>query len=296
MFKIGAPYEVKGVWYTPRADYAYDKTGTASWYGKQFQGRYTANGEVFDINRLSAAHTTLPLPSIVEVTNLRNGRSLQLRVNDRGPFADGRIIDVSRRAAQLLGFENAGVAPVHVRILPRRSIAAAEQVIRASGQDSAVLAAAIAASRQPVMQANNAPSESAPAAPQTQPMRLAGAAPSPPFYPRPSPEAASPPLPSSSRPAPRPAAAPAPAPYRSPFAKTPRLLFVQAGAFTREDAAQRLSSAIAPLGEVAIVTTSEHGYPIYRVCLGPAATGYEAEMLRARLVGNGYAAARIVEN
>ena len=296
VFKIGAPYEVKGVWYTPRADYTYDKTGTASWYGEQFQGRYTANGEVFDLNQLSAAHKTLPMPSVVEVTNLSNGRSLRLRVNDRGPFADGRIIDVSRRAAQLLGFENAGTAPVRVTILPRRSIAAAEQVIRASGQNPAVLAEAIAASRQSVMQAGNAPPEYAPAAPQAQPMRLASAVPPPPLYPRPSPEAPSRPLPPLPPPAPRPVTAAAPAPYRSPFAMTPRLLFVQAGAFTHEDAAERLSSAVASLGAVAIISSSEGGYIVYRVCLGPVATGREAEALRARLVGSGYAEARIVEN
>lgn len=144
VFKIGQPYEVKGVMYTPEADYGYDRTGVASWYGQQFQGRYTANGEVYDLNDVTAAHTTLPLPSIVEVTNLANGRSLRIRVNDRGPFADGRIIDVSRRAAQLLGFERVGTAEVRVRVLRSESIAAEEQVIRQSGQNPEILAAALA--------------------------------------------------------------------------------------------------------------------------------------------------------
>lgn len=144
VFKIGQPYEVKGVWYTPEADYGYDRTGVASWYGRQFQGRYTANGEVYDLNELTAAHTTLPLPCVVEVTNLANGRALRLRVNDRGPFADGRIIDVSRRAAQLLGFERTGTAEVRVRVLRNESIAAEEQVIRESGQNPQILAAALA--------------------------------------------------------------------------------------------------------------------------------------------------------
>ena len=144
VFKIGQPYQVKGVWYTPEPDYAYDRTGIASWYGQQFQGRYTANGEIYDLNDLSAAHKTLPLPCIVEVTNLSNGRALRLRVNDRGPFADGRIIDVSRRAAQLLGFAGAGTAEVRVRVLRNESVAAAEQVIRESGQNPEILAAALA--------------------------------------------------------------------------------------------------------------------------------------------------------
>lgn len=144
VFKIGQPYEVKGVMYTPEPDYSYDRTGIASWYGQQFQGRYTANGELYDLNEVTAAHTTLPLPSIVEVTNLSNGRSLRVRVNDRGPFADGRIIDVSRRAAQLLGFERVGTAEVRVRVLRNESIAAEEQVIRDSGQNPEILTAALA--------------------------------------------------------------------------------------------------------------------------------------------------------
>ncbi len=126
-YRVGRPYEIKGVWYYPAVDYDYDRTGIASWYGGQFEGRLTANGEIFDLNQLTAAHTTLPMPSIVQVTNLENGRSLQLRVNDRGPFVDGRLIDVSRRAAQLLGFESTGTTLVRVKVLKDESIAAAEE-------------------------------------------------------------------------------------------------------------------------------------------------------------------------
>ena len=125
-YRVGAPYEVSGVWYYPKVDYHYDRTGIASWYGPGYNGRLTSNGEIFDMNGLSAAHPTLPLPSVVRVTDLQNGRSLDLRVNDRGPFVDGRIIDLSRRAAQLLGFETQGTAPVRVKVLKRRSIEVAE--------------------------------------------------------------------------------------------------------------------------------------------------------------------------
>src|SRR5216684_3574958 len=124
------PYQVKGVWYTPRADYSYDETGTASWYGPGFDQQLTADNEIYDMNQLSAAHKTLPLPSVVQVTNLQNGRSLRLRVNDRGPFVDGRIIDLSRRAAQMLGFETIGTASVRVRILREESIQVAEAAMR----------------------------------------------------------------------------------------------------------------------------------------------------------------------
>ena len=113
--KIGKPYKVAGVWYVPAEQPDYDAVGTASWYGDAFHGRPTANGESFDMHMASAAHATLPLPSIVEVTNLDNDRSIQVRVNDRGPFKPGRIIDVSRQAADQLGFVRQGVAKVRVR-------------------------------------------------------------------------------------------------------------------------------------------------------------------------------------
>ncbi len=115
--KIGRPYRIAGVWYYPAEDNDYDEAGLASWYGPKFHGRPTANGERFDMNQLTAAHRTLPLPSTVLVTNLENGRSIKVRVNDRGPFVDNRIIDLSRRAAQFLGFEKQGVARVRVQLV-----------------------------------------------------------------------------------------------------------------------------------------------------------------------------------
>lgn len=122
IYKVGKPYQINGIWYYPAVDYDYAETGIASWYGRKFHGRQTANGEIFSMNELTAAHRTLPLPSLVRVTNLGNGRSLVLRVNDRGPFARGRIIDVSRRAADLLGFRNRGTAKVRVEVLPEESL------------------------------------------------------------------------------------------------------------------------------------------------------------------------------
>ena len=100
------PYQEFGVWYYPKRDLTYDETGLASWYGEETAvlGRPTANGEVFDPNIATAAHKTLPLPSVVRVTNLDNGKSLVVRLNDRGPFAPGRIIDLSHEGARLLGF------------------------------------------------------------------------------------------------------------------------------------------------------------------------------------------------
>jgi len=117
-YKVGKPYKVAGKIYRPEINPHYDRTGLASWYGSQFHGRKTANGDVFDMNSLTAAHTTLPMPSYVRVTNRENGRWLILKVNDRGPFVGDRLIDVSRRAAQLLGFEKKGVTKVRVQAVP----------------------------------------------------------------------------------------------------------------------------------------------------------------------------------
>lgn len=113
------PYQIRGRWYRPAEQPDYDEVGMASWYGDQFHGRPTATGERFDMNALTAAHKTLPLPGLVEVTNLANGRKVVLRVNDRGPFVDGRIIDLSRGAADALDLRRAGVGEVRVRYLGR---------------------------------------------------------------------------------------------------------------------------------------------------------------------------------
>lgn len=124
-YKVGKPYTIKGKIYTPSTNLNYDEIGIASWYGEPFHGCLTANGELFDQDALTAAHKTLPLPSIVEVTNLENDRRVILRVNDRGPFTDDRIIDVSRKAAQRLNFTKKGTARVRVRVLVEASRAVA---------------------------------------------------------------------------------------------------------------------------------------------------------------------------
>ena len=111
------PYQIRGQWYRPSEQPNYDERGTASWYGDAFNGRPTATGERFDMHALTAAHKTLPLPCLVEVTNLATGRSIVVRVNDRGPFVDGRILDLSRGSAEALGLLNAGLGEVRVRYL-----------------------------------------------------------------------------------------------------------------------------------------------------------------------------------
>jgi rare lipoprotein A len=117
VYKLGSPYQIQGRWYYPEYDPNYDRVGVASWYGEPFHGHRTANGEVFDRDMVTAAHPTLPLPSLVRVVNLQNRRELVVRVNDRGPFVDDRLIDLSQEAARQLGFEGQGLAPVRVQFV-----------------------------------------------------------------------------------------------------------------------------------------------------------------------------------
>ncbi len=174
VYKVGNPYKVAGVWYYPKEEPGYDETGIASWYGKKFHGKYTANGEVYNMDALTAAHKTLPMPVKVRVTNLENGRSLVLRVNDRGPFVHGRVIDVSRRAAELLGFKQQGIARVRVQLIepggkkPRETFVAKRPVTRA---EERVIAAAPRAS----VTSAALPTNASPAVPAAQPVQATSA-------------------------------------------------------------------------------------------------------------------------
>lgn len=135
-YKVGKPYQIAGVWYYPKEDEHYDATGIGSWYGPQFHGKRTANGEIFDQEQLTAAHPTLPMPVLVRVTNLENGRSVVVRVNDRGPFVNGREIDLSRKAAELLDYDRKGTARVRVQFVGRAPLPG----IPGSGTDATQIA------------------------------------------------------------------------------------------------------------------------------------------------------------
>ena len=130
-FKVGKPYRISGVTYTPRIDMDYDKRGIASWYGPNFHGKYTANGEVYNKYDYTAAHPTLPLPTIVRVTNLDNGKTVDVRINDRGPFVDNRIIDLSYAAARRIEMHKKGLANVRVRVLQDKTLALYQRVPKA---------------------------------------------------------------------------------------------------------------------------------------------------------------------
>lgn len=290
-YKVGKPYQVGGIWYVPREQPDYDETGVASWYGPGFHTKATANGETFDQALVSAAHTTLPLPSWVEVTNLENGRRMEVRVNDRGPFVAGRIIDLSQEAARRLGFEQKGVARVRVRYL------GPAQLPGAGLQYAAATRAPAPATMTPI--ANPAPTPAyypaqaaAPVAAQPEDLWT-----SPKTVSSPSTVAASE-LTPLDLPAP---AAPPPAPTSTVTSGVTTIgqsgdFRIQAGAFTNWDNARKLADSIdaSGLGRAKIETVYEGGVNIYRVLIDGPSDELEAALLRERVVATGFADARVV--
>ncbi|MDX1711313.1 MAG: septal ring lytic transglycosylase RlpA family protein [Rhodovibrionaceae bacterium] len=258
-YKVGSPYQVGDVWYYPKVDYEYRESGIASWYGPGFDGKPTANGETFDANALTAAHRTLPLPSMVRITNLENGRSLKVRVNDRGPFAHGRIIDVSRRAAKLLGFEGQGTAKVMVEMIEGESRRLAA-LARGDSQEGAPQAAPTVA----VDAASIDDEETGVAAPRVQ---TAAAS-----YDR----------------TPEPDGVVTRRPVR------PSDIYVQAGAFIRYDNANRLGARLSALGPIRVSEATVEGRRYFRVQLGPVYSVAEADQLLNRLIANGHYDAQVV--
>ena len=291
-YKIGQPYQIQGVWYYPAENYEFDETGIASWYGVQFHGRRTANGEIYDMNALTAAHRTLPMPSFVRVTNLENGRSLILKVNDRGPFARGRIIDISRRGAQLLGFHSVGTARVRVQIMADKSRALAVRM--RSSKQLAAAGTPITVDRLPKPKVKTETLAPPP-----------GAAVAPPVAPGgPGPEAAEAEGPSGAdeirrnppfqvRPEGTQTASATPGvvtlkPVRSTN------IFIQAGAFGRFENANKVRARLSPVGPVKVSSVLINGRDLFRVRVGPLSTVAEADRMLERVTRAGYPDARIV--
>jgi len=287
IYKIGTPYQIAGTWYYPAEEWDYDETGIASWYGADFHGKNTANGESYDMNDLTAAHRTLPMPSFVRVTNLENGRSIVLRVNDRGPFAKGRIIDVSRRGAQLLGFKDQGTARVRVQLLADRSQAVKAQLL---GQDS------IAEHGSPI-QVDKLPKASV-SAESLPPPPGAQAAPQPvtPAEP-PAQSAAQPPV---SAPSSQIAAADEirpgtlPEPEVTTVAVGPTNIFVQAGAFNNYQNAMRTKILISRVSPATISHVLIDNKDFYRVRVGPLDNVADADRALEQIQAIGYPGARII--
>lgn len=284
-YKVGNPYQIGGIWYYPREDEKYNATGIASWYGPQFHGKQTANGEIFDQNAMTAAHPTLPMPTIARVTNLENGRSVVVRINDRGPFAAGREIDMSKRAAEELGFMMKGTAKVRVEYIGRAPLdggigdgrAVAETFIAPKVETppderratAAPLTAVAAVSTSELA----APAGSASAMPQA----IAPAAAQP----------------GSSDVAMEPIRDDARVTQQRPITGTGGI-YVQAGSFQNLQNAQAVRQQLAGLGPVEIQTTTVEGTPFYRVRLGPLSDVPAADSSLQSVVQRGHSGARIV--
>lgn len=278
-YKIGNPYQIDGVWYYPEVDYAYRETGIASWYGPKFDGNLTANGEVFDQYGLTAAHRTLPMPSMVRVTNLENGRSIVVRVNDRGPFKNGRIIDLSTRSAQLLGFHRTGTAKVMVEILApeSRQLASAAQTREVAN---------LAPEAAPLVAVQTAPLDGSWTDGQVSDGRQINGS-----------RAASPAPASDGA---RQSTARAPLVEPEPDGRVihtpvhPTNIYVQAGAFLRRDNAVRLGARLSVFGPTSITESLQGQRRFFRVRLGPVASVEDADRLLTTLLQNGHREARVV--
>jgi rare lipoprotein A len=268
VYKVGQPYQIDNVWYYPREQPDYDETGIASWYGPNFYGKPTANGETYDGNKLTAAHKTLPLPVNVRVTNLDNGKSLVVRVNDRGPFARGRIIDLSKRAAELLDVVQTGTARVRITYLTRADLNGGPP------PDETPPAVAKALPAAPSGKIDTAALNVLPGAAVAPPARIAA-------LPTPAPIPAA--MFANNQPTGQVTQVPVPPVTR---------LYVQLGAFSRMDNAKALLGKVG--GDLRISTLQRGGQTLYRVRSGPLASVQDADAALARITGAGANDAHIV--
>lgn len=272
-YKVGNPYQIGDTWYYPHEQPDYDQTGIASWYGPAFYGKQTANGELFDGNGLTAAHPTLPMPVNVRVTNLENGKSVVVRVNDRGPYAQGRIIDVSRHAAEVLGFYAKGTAKVRVTYLGRADLPGGSPAITAREIARALPAV-------PTGKVDVGPLDSG-RSPSSAPVQVASLAPPPAQKLSPQPPAAD----YAGEPA---------SDGNQPIGVAETRLYVQAGAFGARENAERLEERLAGTDNLFISAVERDGKPLYRVRSGPYDDLEAANAALARLSGLGSNDARIV--
>ncbi|MDE2182113.1 MAG: septal ring lytic transglycosylase RlpA family protein [Alphaproteobacteria bacterium] len=272
VYRIGQPYQIGGTWYYPREQPDYDETGIASWYGPTFDGNLTADGEIFDRNALTAAHRTLPMPVNVRITNLENGKSVVVRVNDRGPFAKGRIIDVSEQAAKLLGFYGVGTARVRVQYMARADLSTGQPQPFGAGTPAQAVTAVAAAPATAVESGVLPPVPgTTPAAPQTQTATVAPSAPA--------------------TPAPDPGALPTGQVTTVPVPAVTHL-YVQVGAFSNYQNALRLKNRLGD--DLKISTIQRNRQTLYRVRSGPYDKTDDADAALSKVMDLGANDAHIV--
>lgn len=288
LFKIGKPYVVEGQTYYPKENYDLVETGIASWYGPGFHGSKTANGEKFDTNELTAAHRTLQMPSLVRVTNLENGRSVIVRVNDRGPFARNRVIDLSSRAADLLDFKAKGTAKVRLEVLSKESLQIA-QMAKSGQSTKGVEIAMNQGGRLTPPSGTTIPASGAYQTASNQIPAGAGTG-----------------VPQDSMITAEPLSAASvpvhqdqdgrlmPDPVVTQLPVRPSNIYIQAGSFTVYDNAQRLKSTLSATGNSSIQAANIGGRQFYRVRVGPVPDVQSADQMLNRVVAMGNSQAIIV--
>lgn len=278
-YKVGTPYKIGGRTYRPSEQPAYNRVGVASWYGEMFHGRYTANGEIYDMNALTAAHPTLPIPTYARVTNLQNGRSIVVRVNDRGPYAHDRIIDMSRRSAQALDFQRNGTARVRVQYMGRAPLDGNDSLERRVFASQPW--ARHASLKQPGGRKNSRTqlAQAVQKEMRADPM-VVGSIPE---------EAAMPSRTAQWATNARDASAPV-----IPNARQTHI--VQAASFQNEEFAHTLRRKLASLGPASVVPAQVAGRTWYRVRLGPYSERHDADEVLRAVVSSGSADARIMRN
>jgi rare lipoprotein A len=276
-YHVGKPYQVAGRWFTPKEQPNYDKKGLASWYGEAFNRRKTSNGEWFDMNRLTAAHATLPLPSYVKVTNLENGNEVILRVNDRGPFVDTRVIDVSKQAAKALDFKHKGTVNVRVQYIGPAPIndngahlvAMNKELDRGTPMRKMIAAADRRKGKAPpadVMTAEAKPKKKAP------PAEAPAVAETVAFAP------------------------PAPDVLPSAAEQYEVTYYVQLGSFSDGGNAARVRDQFAAIWPVQFIELSGAAGPVYRVRLGPISNSVDAGTALADAQAAGFGDAKLIRN
>jgi rare lipoprotein A len=295
MYKVGAPYTIDGITYVPMEEFQHVETGTASWYGPGFHGRYTANGEVYDQHDHTAAHRTLQMPAVLRVTNLDNGQSTVVRVNDRGPYARARILDLSKAAAEELGMTHSGTARVRVEQLEMESQAMKQIALNGGGpnEQRTALNQYIAGRRGPpavVATAQATPAPPGPAAP------VAAANPrSPAVVPLEATGSAGGNSLGSGTPTVASIATSATSPATpAAFVQPAGGFYVQTGAFSTAANAERQRGLVNSYGTSEISQASSAGREVYRVRLGPYTTPEAAGIVADRLKRSGYGDARVV--
>jgi rare lipoprotein A len=271
VYKVGNPYQIDGTWYYPHEQPDYDETGIASWYGPTFYGHRTANGEVYNGDELTAAHRTLPMPVNVRVTNLDNGRSIIVRVNDRGPYAKGRIIDLSEAAARELDMIRNGTARVRVTYVGRADVNGAPPP-----QTPPEIVAAVPAA--PTTKVDTSALGVVPGATVAAPVQVAS-------LPHPSADYSVPPPPPDT-------------PVTGQVQKVPvpavTHLYVQVGAFSNQANAMRLQARFSGAGNLEVSPITRNGKPLFRVRSGPYDSVADADAALAKLSSLGSNDAQIV--